>query len=571
MKLPKRLPAAICTLGILLPPLVAEAASITADSCTREDVEAAIVSAEDGDTVVLPPETATWTRALILDSVPAITIRGSGIDQTVLINEVRLDNPDRNNLMRLTLTEDRPFRLTDLTLKHGESHGYAEWNPILDIKGTSQLVRIDHLKFDHISMRAISLTGNLRGVVDHCEITFDIEGPMYIEHRTWGGLEYGDGSWASPLDLGSEHAIFMEDNHFEWTADGDGRAVVDSNGGARWVFRHNTVLNTGLTNHGLDSGGRERGTFSYEIYDNVFDRPNTPNRHTVFSTRAGTGVIHNNTITGNYASLCVARTFRTYHSFTPWGQCNGESPFDVNDGTVYDSGVHTGSDGVTELVSAGKTWSLDQWKGYSIHNRTQGKSSIILENTATTIRHFADAGYETVDSPIWNNGDTFEVLRAYPCMDAPGRSTGDLVANDPPEPTSWPQQSSEPLYEWNNAIDGVDADTHSTTPDLKEGRDFINDTEKPGYTPYIYPHPLVVEEGGESAGGGGSGGGVGGATIEGSDGGSGVADAAPSNGCGCITLGSEPQRGPGWLLLSGLLCASVGRRWVRDSGTTERA
>jgi hypothetical protein len=35
--------------------------------------------------------------------------------------------------------------------------------------------------------------------------------------------------------------------------------------------------------------------------------------------------------------------------------------------------------------------------------------------------------------------------------------------------------------------------TSFNPPDLLiEGRDFINDTPKPGYTPYTYPHPLTI-------------------------------------------------------------------------------
>ena len=32
----------------------------------------------------------------------------------------------------------------------------------------------------------------------------------------------------------------------------------------------------------------------------------------------------------------------------------------------------------------------------------------------------------------------------------------------------------------------------SVADHIQEGRDFFNDTQKPGYTPYTYPHPLAT-------------------------------------------------------------------------------
>lgn len=62
-------------------------------------------------------------------------------------------------------------------------------------------------------------------------------------------------------------------------------------------------------------------------------------------------------------------------------------------------------------------------------------------------------------------------------------------------------QSSDPMYEWNNTTTGlVDIDvTVGSTGDctdpaiedhIQAGRDFFNDTTKPAYTPFTYPHPL---------------------------------------------------------------------------------
>jgi hypothetical protein len=81
----------------------------------------------------------------------------------------------------------------------------------------------------------------------------------------------------------------------------------------------------------------------------------------------------------------------------------------------------------------------------------------------------------------------FDRCLAYPCTDQIGRSTDQIL---------------EPLYEWNNAINGTVMDltvrdfdgcsNPSVSDHIKEGRDFYNDVVKPGYVPYPYPHPLTV-------------------------------------------------------------------------------
>ncbi len=47
------------------------------------------------------------------------------------------------------------------------------------------------------------------------------------------------------------------------------------------------------------------------------------------------------------------------------------------------------------------------------------------------------------------------------------------------------------VYQWANTNDGVDMTIHTCSGLFVEGRDYMNDVVKPGYTPLVYPHPLV--------------------------------------------------------------------------------
>jgi hypothetical protein len=75
--------------------------------------------------------------------------------------------------------------------------------------------------------------------------------------------------------------------------------------------------------------------------------------------------------------------------------------------------------------------------------------------------------------------------RGWPCLDQIGHVFG---------PSEGGASVAEPLYEWNNTINGRNADfintNHHADRHVKPGRDYFNDRQRPGYTPYTYPHPL---------------------------------------------------------------------------------
>jgi hypothetical protein len=92
-------------------------------------------------------------------------------------------------------------------------------------------------------------------------------------------------------------------------------------------------------------------------------------------------------------------------------------------------------------------------------------------------------------NPLDGNTEPQAVYKGWPCKDQIGRGA---------------HQNSEPFYEWNNTKNGSDVDVTvynnwigCTDPQpsdhVQEGRDYFNDTPKPGYTPYVYPHPLTWE------------------------------------------------------------------------------
>ncbi len=215
----------------------------------------------------------------------------------------------------------------------------------------------------------------------------------------------------------------MEDNYFAETPEfgPGGFDAADSDAGGRYVFRHNEVHNCEVEVH-ANRGPISRGGRSWEVYNNTFVRDTTGDQFTAIWTRAGTGVIYNNVVTGVVDAPIVLDNYRSFTVMTyPPASCNGTSNYD-------------------------------------------GNQSL-----------------------------------GWPCRDQIGRGPDQYLWNGTPPA---PPQPSEPLYVWNNTLNGSPTGVFVTnngsaikpggsSHDIVAGRDYIIGA-RPNYTPYIYPHPLIA-------------------------------------------------------------------------------
>jgi hypothetical protein len=390
-----------------------EARVIAADGCSQQEVQKAIDAASDGDTVLVPAGSAAWTT--LQENRPAVVIsrkgrekrislQGAGIDKTVITDatgsqcfQVVIKTSEAGIYSGV---KDKAFRITGFTFKGRggdalmSTTGYTNW-------------RIDHCRFEN-SGRSLWVSGI--GLIDHC--TFDKKDngqSVFVSHMDFAGQEHGDGSWSSPLSLGTEKAVYIEDCTFKYDAQ-QPNAALDGCFGARVVLRHNTLVNAFIAVHGTETSGRGRSIRSYEIYDNSFTLEVPREHFTAIFLRGGTGAIFNNKLIGGYRAFVLATNYRSRDSYAPWGKCDGSNKWDGN-----------------------------------------------------------------------------QESNGYPAIDQVGRSTD----SGPGTP-----QQHDPLYEWNNTLNGANADIAvSGGPEvqahIKQGRDYHNDTSRPNYAPYVYPHPLA--------------------------------------------------------------------------------
>lgn len=386
----------------------ARTADINAASCSQADVQAAIDAAVDGDRVLVPAGTCTWTVQVLVQN-KGITLQGAGIGQTTIIR-----NDTSAAILRFEFQAvDSTTIITAFTF---DGNSLSATSPFMGLLGGG-LNQFRAHNLDCINLRAtcisVFMQGNeMSGLIDNNR--FQMISPSNDKSvRIFGVGAQQHTPFTRPLELGSEKFIFVEDNTFDYDAAHDGS--MDSFGGARYVFRHNIVINTGVAHHGADSGGF-RGVHSFEIYENTFDKTVAGKIRALFF-RAGTGVVFNNTWTGNYGSIEFAN-FRSCQSFAIWGICDGSS--------------------------------------------------------------------------IWDGNQPSQ--EGYACLDQIGHvfTENSGGAND-----------LEPLYTWNNTVNGIPAvvrvhfagagECAREPTHIVEDREFFADTARPGYTPFTYPHPLRGE------------------------------------------------------------------------------
>jgi hypothetical protein len=442
----------------------AQANTINAASCGQNDVQNALNLAKNGDTVLVPAGTCTWSAA-VSTSGKGYTLQGAGAGSTVILH-----NLASGASLLITVPSGSSLRITGMTVQPASTT--TNYNGFMSISGGATSVRVDHMAFTGWTFANVSNGrpldfDNVFGVVDHCTFSGAFAQLIGMKNDSWNGAgNFGDKSWAQPTGFGSANALYIEDNTFTNTTPQNGAQIVTDcdAAGCRYVIRYNTFISYGIGHHGTESAGRSRGGRQWEVYNNTFscDASGNQSCNTTAMIRSGTGLYFNNTINSvngslipNWNSAANFMIFRISNSINQWATCDGLGPWDNNDGVVYASGSYTGSNGGTTLIDSTKNWKTGQWfqngSPYSIVNTTQGYGAEITGNTSNTIVYSpAIPGFGGLTT--WNSGDSYQILRASYCIDQPGRGQGVLISGDPPTPKGSVQEALEPIYIWNNDI-----------------------------------------------------------------------------------------------------------------------
>jgi len=397
--------------------------TVNAASCNLTDVQAALKKVTaDGAIVNIPSGTCTWTSTLAYTATHSLVILGAGTtvgsdslgnptgynDQTVII-----DSASPQHALQVTTASGKAFRMSGVTFKGGS--GSTGFNGTVSINGYSQSVRVDHNHFYNLTDLSIGFYGWEYGVVDHN--LFDILGNtanngVRVEHANWNNGINGDASWADEHCLGTNQAIYVENNTFSFPNGNGAGYANDADNGSHIVFRYNTMNNVYFQVH--DQTNDNRGPRAFEFYKNVSKYTgNAGGAAPALAIRGGTGLVWGNTVTGfnGLIAMWSDRASANVGQYSPpngWGYC----------GTQYNS------------------------HGPSAWDQSSSNS-----------------GYACIDQVGRGKGNL--LTGVFPNK-----------VNSVTNAIAWPNQAIEPLYEWLDA-NSMGSMASSEQPDvIKQNRDF---------------------------------------------------------------------------------------------------
>lgn len=506
------------------------AAVINAKSVALADVATAVAAARDGDTVSVPAGSATWATPLTITKL--IQLVGAGGDVPSSSGNTIIAG---NAGITIKLPREAPssfvysFRLSGFEFRGQGNLDFsgisaASQNPL--VLGCVSRFRMDHCYFNYPDWR--TRFDNLLGVVDHCTF-IRAQQPFIVSHTNWTPpgqatpSAYALGSWADDPYWGTEKFLYFEDCKIVFTNPALGvQYGPDADAGARFVIRNSTLINSGVTGHGTE-GQANRGTKQLDLYDNLIKYTTDITGATIQGTaksmsqiRSGTWLFHDNKCF-NVTSGPPFQLYRTSRPEKDWGPANGMNRYDDNAGStpVYSGTASVSSS--TALIDTKRSTpfpigglsgdgsgiymisNIDQLVKIAPDGSKRYQVSDIQSNTGTQANYSGSA-------LTFVAGDRYEIWKLKASLDQGGQGKGKLLVGNPYLGgatyfagtnilATYPQAGFplEPCYSWNNSNNGTaNAVNFGRGPKMiLQGRDYFNNTPKPGYQKYTYPHPLT--------------------------------------------------------------------------------
>jgi hypothetical protein len=446
--------------------------------------------ANDGDIVVLPEGTASWSTGTNDILIPSgVKLQGSGTLGTII-------TPAPTSYYAILRTSGNN-EISNIYFKWalgGTTGKEAIW-----LYGTGN--KIHDNKFEN------SVTG--QGV--YGVYTYGGSGVIYDNVFLGTSIfvtnkknAYTD--WATDTSFGNNESggvVYVEDNTFTAspTEDSIGRCI-DSEYGGRYVFRYNKVEGFYLLAHGITTptGGLSilRSTRTWELYGNVTTSGKDwgiNNWVPPLWLRGGSGYAWGNTFKDwdyNQAILPIldiprvtSTAFLTTNNTSLYGRCDGDNDYDGNTGgTGYPCRDQIGRDKDTSLLTIGTPpyASQDLHPAYFWNNNN--------EHAANVNMRLHPAAVDALTPYIQANRDYYDYNASFDGSTGVGSG---VYASRPATCTAGVAYWVTDQGEWAsgtdvNGVDHTGADGWLSKCPATNTWSAITDPES--YMPYDYPHPL---------------------------------------------------------------------------------
>lgn len=256
---------------LLLIPSLSFAADIDCDSTT---LQAAIDSASDGDTITCKAGSFAWTASPNIPATKGLIITGKGTATETGTLITHAAKPLIINLADANSTVDiSGFKITK-TATGSSIILYNSNNP--PVYAGDPMFRIHGNYFEDglttNSAGTISIANYAYGLIDNNTFndfgSYGIFTNFQITGEAQSAVE-GAWSWSQAQSVGTNKAVYIENNTFATTR-GASTIAISGSSGARYVARHNDITGTSISSHSGCTGGRYQPMW-LEAYSNKID------------------------------------------------------------------------------------------------------------------------------------------------------------------------------------------------------------------------------------------------------------------------------------------------------------
>jgi len=423
-----------CAFVFLLRP--AFAADIALPSCEAVDVQAAFNKVQAGDRIVGPVlGAAKWTVQVTLNAPPNLTVQaGCAITDNYKPSADKFHTA--GPLLAVNVPEAGTFFWQRGFQVKADAANSNYKSSLIAVYGRNKQFRWEGIRCDTTQGAYPDFN---YGVVTCFDFWGQVHGVLHNSEFNFAdrggafvihGDGEGDDAWAKDAGFGTDAFLFFETNKI--TNLGSGGTVNDCYHGGKAVIRYNDIQGASLAQtHPTGGSGRARGCRALDVYKN--------------NSRLG-----------------------------------------LDGKTNFNAGFISGG----ELLFWGNVMPLTHSNMLTWHSmRVPGGSNYGQVDPPSGWGYFRSL-YDLVDS----------------AFDQPGRGKSDRLSGTFPSvrndtksclisPTCTPDQATAGSYVWDNqwTNPGMGGSENAIYEEIvRLGRDVFT-TPKPGYTPYVYPHPLAAD------------------------------------------------------------------------------
>lgn len=383
-----------------------------ANSCSYNDVIAAINQANVGDTIIVPDGEATWSQALIITKgviLKAATPGGVTITNNTTPNsEWGYDTPS-NHVIAYTPQDaitGQPFRLSGFILDAGG----VRW-PFLGKTASATLVinqfRIDHCTFQNSKNASYNFYGEIYGVIDN-NTFYGVGRHFSFNETAWNNFTF---------DYGTANNLYLEDNTIHQLT----TSCPEGGLGGRYCYRYNTFdyqRETGLQSwfdmHGNGGTGGNHGTMGAEIYGNTVDCNNKTVQ--MFDQRGGKLIAFNNSASDASSGLPGKVREEYNDALNPPATNPSGQPQHVSDSYYWNQSVNDSvsySYDIPQTLDYGETegivprWDVHCFKHVESFDGSSGVGVGTLAERPETCTTEGVAWWATDENKlyVWHNGE----------------------------------------------------------------------------------------------------------------------------------------------------------------------